>query len=45
MPTIGLFPIYLQAGGLFSCRPNNCELFKQAGGIAGKILCGAMGAI
>lgn len=41
MPTIGLFPIYAKAGGLFSYGPNNFELFKQAGGIAGKILRGA----
>lgn len=40
MPTIGLFPIYAKAGGLFSYGPNNFELFKQAGGIAGKILRG-----
>lgn len=41
MPTIGLFPVYVKAGGLFSYGPNNFELFKQAGGIAGKILRGA----
>ena len=41
MPTIGLFPIYAKAGGLFSYGPNNFELFKQAGNIAGKILRGA----
>jgi len=41
MPTIGLFPIYAKVGGLFSYGPNNFELFKQAGGIAGKILRGA----
>jgi putative tryptophan/tyrosine transport system substrate-binding protein len=41
MPTIGLFPIYARVGGLFSYGPNNFELFKQAGGIAGKILRGA----
>jgi putative tryptophan/tyrosine transport system substrate-binding protein len=41
MPTIGLFPIYAKAGGLFSYGPNNFELFKQAGGIAGRILRGA----
>jgi putative ABC transport system substrate-binding protein len=41
MPSIGLFPIYAKAGGLFSYGPNNFELFKQAGGIAGKILRGA----
>jgi putative ABC transport system substrate-binding protein len=39
--TIGLFPIYAKAGGLFSYGPNNFELFKQAGGIVGKILRGA----
>jgi putative tryptophan/tyrosine transport system substrate-binding protein len=41
IPTIGLFPIYAKSGGLFSYGPNNFELFKQAGGIAGKILRGA----
>ena len=41
MPTIGLFPIYAKAGGLLSYGPNNFELAKQAGGIAGKILRGA----
>lgn len=41
MPTIGLFPIYAKAGGLFSYGPNNFELFKQAGSIAGRILRGA----
>jgi putative tryptophan/tyrosine transport system substrate-binding protein len=41
IPTIGLFPIYAKAGGLFSYGPNNFDLFKQAGGIAGKILRGA----
>jgi putative ABC transport system substrate-binding protein len=41
MPTIGLFPVYAKAGGLFSYGPNNFELFKQAGGIVGKILRGA----
>lgn len=41
LPTIGLFPIYAKAGGLFSYGPNNFELFKQAGGIVGKILRGA----
>ena len=41
MPTIGLFPVYAKAGGLFSYGPNNFELFKQAGAIAGKLLRGA----
>lgn len=41
LPTIGLFPVYAKAGGLFSYGPNNFELFKQAGGIVGKILRGA----
>ena len=41
LPSIGLFPIYTKAGGLISYGPNNFELFKQAGGIAGKILRGA----
>lgn len=41
MPSIGLFPVYAKSGGLFSYGPNNFELFKQAGGIAGKILRGA----
>jgi putative ABC transport system substrate-binding protein len=41
MPTIGLFPIYAKVGGLFSYGPNNFELFKQAGGVVGKILRGA----
>jgi ABC-type uncharacterized transport system substrate-binding protein len=41
MPTIGLFPIYAKVGGLFSYGPNNFDLFKQAGSVAGKILRGA----
>jgi putative ABC transport system substrate-binding protein len=41
LPSIGLFPIYAKAGGLVSYGPNNFELFKQAGGIAGKVLRGA----
>jgi hypothetical protein len=44
MPTIGLFPIYAKAGGLFPYGPNDFELFKQAGGIAAKILRWAQGA-
>jgi hypothetical protein len=40
IPAIGLFPIYAKAGGLFSYGPNNFELFRQAGGIVGKILRG-----
>jgi len=38
LPSIGLFPIYARVGGLMSYGPNNFELLKQAGGIAGKIL-------
>ena len=41
LPSIGLFPIYAKAGGLISYGPNNFELFKQAGGITGKVLRGA----
>jgi putative tryptophan/tyrosine transport system substrate-binding protein len=41
LPSIGLFPIYAKAGGLISYGPNNFELIKQLGGIAGKILHGA----
>lgn len=41
LPSIGLFPIYAKAGGLVSYGPNNFELFKQTGGIVGKILRGA----
>jgi putative ABC transport system substrate-binding protein len=41
LPTIGLFPIYAKVGGLISYGPNNFELFKQVGGVAGKILRGA----
>jgi putative ABC transport system substrate-binding protein len=41
LPTIGLFPIYAKVGGLISYGPNNFELFKQAGSVAGKILGGA----
>ncbi|MBR1148580.1 ABC transporter substrate-binding protein [Bradyrhizobium sp. AUGA SZCCT0431] len=44
LPTIGLFPIYAKVGGLVSYGPNNFELFKQAGGVAGKILRGAKSA-
>jgi putative ABC transport system substrate-binding protein len=44
LPTIGLFPVYARAGGLVSYGPNNFELFKQAGGVAGKILRGAKAA-
>jgi putative ABC transport system substrate-binding protein len=41
LPSIGLFPIYAKVGGLVSYGPNNFELIRQAGGIAGKILRGA----
>lgn len=41
LPSIGLFPVYARVGGLISYGPNNFELIKQAGGIAGKILRGA----
>ncbi len=41
LPSIGLFPVYAQTGGLISYGPNNFELVKQAGGIAGKVLRGA----
>jgi len=41
LPSIGLFPIYARVGGLMSYGPNNFDLLKQAGGIAGKILRGA----
>jgi putative ABC transport system substrate-binding protein len=41
LPSIGLFPIYAKAGGLASYGPNNFDLFKQIGGIVGKILRGA----
>jgi putative ABC transport system substrate-binding protein len=41
LPTIGLFPIFAKVGGLISYGPNNFELFKQAGGVVGKILRGA----
>jgi putative ABC transport system substrate-binding protein len=41
LPSIGLFPVYAQVGGLVSYGPNNFELFKQAGGIGGRILRGA----
>jgi putative ABC transport system substrate-binding protein len=41
LPTIGLFPVYAKVGGLISYGPNNFELFKQAGSVAGKILGGA----
>jgi putative ABC transport system substrate-binding protein len=40
LPSIGLFPIYAKVGGLISYGPNNFDLIKQAGGIAGKILRG-----
>jgi len=41
LPSIGLFPVYAKVGGLVSYGPNNFELFKQAGGIVGKVLRGA----
>ena len=41
LPSIGLFPIYAKVGGLISYGPNNYELLKQVGGIAGKMLRGA----
>ena len=41
LPSIGLFPIYAKAGGLASYGPNNFELFKQIGGIVGRIIRGA----
>ena len=40
LPSIGLFPIYARVGGFISYGPNNFDLIKQAGGIAGKILRG-----
>jgi putative tryptophan/tyrosine transport system substrate-binding protein len=40
LPSIGLFPIYAKIGGFISYGPNNFDLIKQAGGIAGKILRG-----
>jgi putative ABC transport system substrate-binding protein len=40
LPSIGLFPIYAKLGGFISYGPNNFDLIKQAGGIAGKILRG-----
>ena len=40
LPSIGLFPIYAKVGGFISYGPNNFDLIKQAGGIAGKILRG-----
>jgi putative ABC transport system substrate-binding protein len=40
LPSIGLFPIYAKAGGFISYGPNNFDLIKQAGGIAGKLLRG-----
>ena len=44
LPSIWLFPIYAKVGGLISYGPNNFDLIKQAGGIAGKILRGAKAA-
>jgi putative tryptophan/tyrosine transport system substrate-binding protein len=41
LPSIGLFPIYAKVGGLISYGPNNFDLVKQAGGMAGKMLRGA----
>jgi putative ABC transport system substrate-binding protein len=41
LPSIGLFPIYAKVGGLVSYGPDNFELFKQVGGVVGKILLGA----
>jgi putative ABC transport system substrate-binding protein len=41
LPSIGSFLIYAKVGFLVSYGPNNFELFKQAGGIVGKILLGA----
>jgi putative ABC transport system substrate-binding protein len=41
LPSIGLFPIYAKVGGLISYGPNNFNLVKQVGDIAGKILRGA----
>jgi putative ABC transport system substrate-binding protein len=41
LPSIGLFPIYARVGGFISYGPNNFDLIKQTGGIAGKILRGA----
>jgi putative ABC transport system substrate-binding protein len=41
LPSIELFPIYAKVGGLISYGPNNYELLKQVGGIAGKMLRGA----
>ena len=40
LPSIGLFPVYARVGGFISYGPNNFDLIKQAGGIAGKLLRG-----
>jgi putative ABC transport system substrate-binding protein len=40
LPSIGLFPVYAKVGGFISYGPNNFDLIKQAGGIAGKVLRG-----
>jgi len=41
LPSIMLFPIYAQMGGLISYGPDNFELLQQVGTIVGKVLKGA----
>jgi putative ABC transport system substrate-binding protein len=41
LPAVGVFPTFVQAGGLMSCGPNIGQLFKHATSFIDKILRGA----
>jgi ABC-type uncharacterized transport system substrate-binding protein len=41
LPSITLFPLFAQSGGLLSYGPDNLDLLRQAGVLVGKVLQGA----
>lgn len=41
LPSIMLFPLFAQSGGLISYGPDNLDLLRQAGVLVGKVLNGA----
>ena len=41
LPSITLFPLFAQSGGLLSYGPDNLDLLRQAGVLVGKVLKGA----
>jgi putative ABC transport system substrate-binding protein len=42
LPSMMLFPIFAQSGGLLSYGPDNLDLLRQAGVLVGKVLSGAV---